>query len=142
KNFVASSLDKRGICGKIVIPAKNYRAELSPFGVLQHHLGVHSMSTTNATTRTTTCTLARAQFAGTAKPVTVAINTHQLSASPKEFSTGSCGWYANGKVQMVVDGMPVQCQVSLSVTVIGSKRVAQGSDESMQAAISTPEGGC
>lgn len=43
-----------------------------------------------------------------------------LSAVRKDFSTGSMGWNANGKVTLEVNGIPVECQVGLNVTVIGS----------------------
>ena len=76
-----------------------------------------------ATARKTTCPVTRSQFTSTAKALTVAIANQPLSASPKQFSTGSFGFYANGKVTVVVDGVPVQCQVSLNVTVIGSKEL-------------------
>jgi hypothetical protein len=78
------------------------------------------MSSSNST-RKTTCAITRQQYTANAKPVTVAINNQPLSASPKQFSTGSMGWFANGKVSLIVDGIPVQCQVSLNITVIGSK---------------------
>ena len=77
-------------------------------------------STVNGT-RKTSCPVTRQQFTANAKPLTVAINNQPLSSSPKQFSTGSMGWFANGKVQVVIDGVPVMCQVSTNITVIGSK---------------------
>lgn len=47
-----------------------------------------------------------------------------IVAEKREFSTGSVGWNGNGKVTLMVDGKPVRCQVSLNVTVIGSKPTA------------------
>jgi hypothetical protein len=79
---------------------------------------VHANGTT---TRKTTCPVTRQQFTSTAKPLTVNINNQPLTASPKQFSTGSIGFFANGKVQVTVDGVPVMCQVSMNITVIGSK---------------------
>jgi len=90
------------------------------------------MSTATATspvnsTRKTQCPVSREQFSTHAKPVTVAINNQPLSSSPKQFSTGSMGWFANGKVQVVIDGIPVMCQVSTNITVIGSKDLPNSS---------------
>jgi hypothetical protein len=96
------------------------------------------MTTTNAavapTARKTSCPVSRAQFTSTAKALTVAISGQPLSASPKQFSTGSFGFYANGKVTIVVDGQPVQCQVSLNITVIGSKDLRDATAPEVQAA--------
>jgi hypothetical protein len=82
-------------------------------------------STATTTARKTTCPVTRQQFASTAKPVTVAIAGQPLAASPKQFSTGSVGFFANGKVAVVIDGVTVQCQVSVNITVIGSKDLPQ-----------------
>ena len=65
-----------------------------------------------------------AQFSAVAKPVTVDVGGSIVVAFPKTFSTGSYGWGAQGKVTLMVDGMPVVCQVGLNITVIGSKPVA------------------
>lgn len=40
---------------------------------------------------------------------------------PKEFSTGSFGWYGSGKAIALVDGKPVQVQLAVTATIIGSK---------------------
>jgi len=39
----------------------------------------------------------------------------------KEFSTGSFGWYLNGKIVVTVDGKPCSVQVGMNLTVVGSK---------------------
>jgi len=49
--------------------------------------------------------------------LSITIAEQVVSASFREFRTGSKGWYGAGKV--VVDG--VKCQVSCNVIVIGSK---------------------
>jgi hypothetical protein len=82
-------------------------------------------ATATSTVRKTSCPVTRQQFSSTAKALTVAISGQPLAASPKQFSTGSFGFYANGKVSVLVDGVPVQCQVSLNITVIGSKDLPQ-----------------
>jgi hypothetical protein len=68
------------------------------------------------------CPITRGQF-GKAKPVTVTIGTQQYVAEPKEFSTGSLGWYLNGKTVVEVDGVPVSVQIGMNLTVVGSKEL-------------------
>jgi hypothetical protein len=73
----------------------------------------------------TACPITRNQFTTAAKPVVVNIANQPLNASPKQFSTNSVGWFANGKVSLLVDGVPCMCQVSLNITVIGSKELPE-----------------
>jgi hypothetical protein len=68
----------------------------------------------------TKCPITADQF-GSALPLTVDIGGNKVVASPKNFSTGSFGWYATGKVVIEVDGVPCSCQVGLNLTVVGSK---------------------
>jgi len=51
------------------------------------------------------------------KPVQLSIEGQILNAMPKEFSSGSKGYYANGKV--MIDGR--NCQVGCNITIIGTK---------------------
>ena len=44
-------------------------------------------------------------------------------AEVKEFSTGSLGWYLNGKATLEIDGKPVQVQIGLNLTLVGSKEL-------------------
>jgi len=44
----------------------------------------------------------------------------------KEFSTGSFGWYLNGKILVPIDGKNVSVQVGMNLTVVGSKEAAKG----------------
>ena len=71
------------------------------------------------------CPVTRADFNEKAQPVTVTINGIQLMAEPKEFSTGSFGWYLNGKVTVDVGGKPVTAQIGMNLTVVGSKELAK-----------------
>jgi hypothetical protein len=71
----------------------------------------------------TSCPITRAQFRGKAKPVTVTVNNVPLQAAVKEFSTGSLGWYLNGKTMIEVDGVPVSVQIGLNLTIVGSKEL-------------------
>jgi hypothetical protein len=53
--------------------------------------------------------------------VKVVINGQELIADKREFSTGSFGWYYNGKINIIVDGKPLSVQIGLNLTVVGSK---------------------
>jgi hypothetical protein len=67
------------------------------------------------------CPVSRAEFAKGAKPVLVAIGNNNLVAGIKHFATDSFGWYATGKIILDVGGVPVEVQVGLNLTCIGSK---------------------
>ena len=69
----------------------------------------------------TACPVTRAQFTEKAEPLKVTINGQDLVAEVKEFSTGSFGWYLNGKIVVNVDGKPCSVQVGMNLTVVGSK---------------------
>ena len=71
------------------------------------------------------CPLTRADFRDKAKPITVVINNVPLQAEVKEFSTGSLGWYLNGKMSIDVDGKLVSVQIGMNLTIIGSKELPQ-----------------
>lgn len=73
----------------------------------------------------TTCPLTRAEFRAHAKPVQVSINNVPLIAEVKEFSTGSLGWFINGKMSIEINGKPVSVQIGLNMTIIGSKELPQ-----------------
>lgn len=73
----------------------------------------------------TTCPVSRAKFRADAKPVTITIAGNTFTASVKEFSTGSLGWYLNGKAEIDVGGTPVQVQIGLNLTIVGSKELPQ-----------------
>jgi hypothetical protein len=63
----------------------------------------------------------RPQFLEKAEPIKVSINGQELVADKREFSTGSFGWYYNGKINITVDGKLLSVQVGLNLTVVGSK---------------------
>lgn len=71
----------------------------------------------------TTCPITREQFKTAAKAVTVKIGESALLADVKEFSTGSLGWYLNGKTTIEVAGKPVTVQIGLNLTIVGSKEL-------------------
>jgi hypothetical protein len=53
--------------------------------------------------------------------VKVTIGTNELIADKREFSTGSFGWYYNGKTTIMVDGKLLSVQIGMNLTVVGSK---------------------
>lgn len=42
-------------------------------------------------------------------------------AEPKHFSTGSYGYFFNGKVTLLVDGVPTAFQIGMNITAVNSK---------------------
>ena len=70
------------------------------------------------------CPISREQFLSKAPVMLgVTVNNIPMAAERKEFSTGSFGWYLNGKTTIEVDGQPVSVQIGMNLTVIGSKEV-------------------
>ena len=69
--------------------------------------------------------IGRADFRSKAKAVSVTIGEQKLIADVKEFSTGSLGWYLNGKTTIEIDGVPVSVQIGLNLTIVGSKELPQ-----------------
>jgi len=69
------------------------------------------------------CPISRDEFRAKAKAVSVTINGVPLTAEVKEFSTGSLGWYLNGKTTVEVDGKTVPVQIGLNLTIVGSKEL-------------------
>ncbi len=73
----------------------------------------------------TTCPITRGQFRTKAKPVTVNIGNVPQVAEVQELSTGSLGWYLNGKTTIEIDGTPVAVQIGLNLTIVGSKELPE-----------------
>ena len=69
----------------------------------------------------TVCPISREDFLAKAQPVKVDLQGFPMTAEPREFSTGSFGWYVNGKATIQVDGKPITVQVGMNLTVVGSK---------------------
>lgn len=66
--------------------------------------------------------MTKAEFVASAKPIQVIINGTALTAEPRVNSTGSVGFYLNGKATIVLpDGTPIRLQVNGNLTAIGSK---------------------
>ena len=67
------------------------------------------------------CPMSREEFSEKAQAVTVLIDGKELTAEVKEFSTGSFGWYLNGKTNIKVGDKSIPVQIGLNLTVVGSK---------------------
>jgi len=74
----------------------------------------------------TTCPISRPDFLAKAKPVKITINGMDMFAEVKEFSTGSLGWYLNGKTVIEIEGIRVPVQIGMNMTVVGSKELPKG----------------
>jgi hypothetical protein len=69
----------------------------------------------------TTCPISRADFLAKAEQLKIDVGGFPMVAEPREFSTGSFGWYVNGKAQLTVDGKTLSVQVGMNLIVVGSK---------------------
>lgn len=69
------------------------------------------------------CSVTRAEFLEEAQPVEVVINGIPMTAEVKEFSTGSLGWYLNGKTNLKVGEKSVSVQIGMNLTIVGSKEL-------------------
>ena len=72
-----------------------------------------------------TCPVSRAEFLRDAQPVEVTINGIPMTAEVKEFSTGSLGWYLNGKANVKVGDKSVSVQIGMNLTIVGSKELPE-----------------
>lgn len=70
----------------------------------------------------TVCSVTKKQFMEGAKPFEITLpNGSKVMAEPKEFSTGSFGWFYSDKADMPVGDTKVRCTVQFMSTVVGSK---------------------
>jgi hypothetical protein len=67
------------------------------------------------------CPVSKTDFMAKAEPLKVDIAGSTMTAEPRDFATGSFGWYLSGKVTVNVDGKPVSVQVGANLIVVGSK---------------------
>lgn len=75
------------------------------------------------------CPMTAEDFFRVAKPLSVVLDGVPMAAVPKQFSTGSFGWYLNHKTTVTVDGIPIPIQMGFNLTVIGSKVQKPSPDE-------------
>ena len=76
----------------------------------------------------TNCPVTREQFREGAKAVSITIAGTSMLADPKEFSTGSLGWYLNSKAVIEINGVPVTVQIGMNLTIVGSKELAKDAE--------------
>ena len=69
----------------------------------------------------TICPISREDFLAKAEPLKIDLGGFPMVAEPREFSTGSFGWYMNGKTVVSIDGKAVSVQIGMNLTVVGSK---------------------
>lgn len=67
------------------------------------------------------CAISRENFLAAAKPLEITINGIAMTAEIKEFSTGSFGFYLNGKVTILIGEKRVPLQIGGNFTVVNSK---------------------
>lgn len=87
-----------------------------------------SISKSNKPSRKTVCPISRGQFRKAAKAVKVNVAGNDQLIPTKEFSTGSLGWFLNGKTVIEVDGVACEVQMGLTLTIIGSKELPGDND--------------
>ena len=72
----------------------------------------------------TQCPITRDAFRTHApRTVAITIDGKPLAAEYKEFSTGSMGWFLNGKTTVEINGVPCTVQIGLNLTLVGSKEL-------------------
>ncbi len=71
----------------------------------------------------TTCPITRTHFEENAEAIPIKIGNDEMEADVKFFSTGSLGWYLNGKTKIEIGGVKVPVQIGLSLTIVGSKEL-------------------
>lgn len=69
------------------------------------------------------CPVSRKEFNDAAQQVTAEVSGQCLGADPREFSTGSIGWFHNGKINVKVGDKVVTCVAQLTLTVVNSKNL-------------------
>lgn len=67
------------------------------------------------------CPVSQTQFLEKAEPLKIVINGQEMIAEVKAFSTGSFGWYLNGKTNVPIDGKTLSVQIGMNLTIVGSK---------------------
>jgi hypothetical protein len=74
----------------------------------------------------TSCPITRSEFWEKAEDLKVSINGQEaIFAEKKGFSTGSLGWYLNGKTTVEIGGKRVAVQIGLNLTIVGSKELPE-----------------
>jgi hypothetical protein len=69
------------------------------------------------------CRVSRTQFRDNAKELSCKVGDVLMSAGPREFTSGTLGWYGRGESQLDVDGTPVDVKIQVQVWVNNSKKL-------------------
>lgn len=73
-------------------------------------------ATPSAETEAAKCAVTREEFKA-AKPFMASLNGIPVAVTPKEFKTGTLGWFANGKVSLDVNGTVVNASFMIQVFI-------------------------
>lgn len=71
------------------------------------------------------CPITLSQFRAGARLTSAQIDGQSVAVAPKEFKTGSFGFFGHGKVTVVIGGVAVPCQAQISLQAIHSKEAAK-----------------
>jgi hypothetical protein len=69
------------------------------------------------------CRISRQQFRVNAQPLSCKIGDILMSAGPRQFSSGTLGWYGRGESEIEIDGTPVDVKIQVQVWVNKSKEL-------------------
>ena len=67
------------------------------------------------------CSMTKEQFLAHAESFKLTVGDKALECKPREFSTGSFGWFLSGKANIAVGETTVPVQIGVNIAVIGSK---------------------
>merc|ERR1719240_1241604 len=65
--------------------------------------------------------MTRTDFSKAATTLDCKIGDYKLEVPPKNFSTGSCGWFCSKKDKVTVGGVEAIATYQVMITVVGSK---------------------
>eukprot|EP01054_Gregarina_sp_Poly1_P009179 Gregarina_sp_Poly_1__9178@NODE_564_length_7515_cov_115_964823_g443_i0_p4_GENE_NODE_564_length_7515_cov_115_964823_g443_i0NODE_564_length_7515_cov_115_964823_g443_i0_p4_ORF_typecomplete_len252_score45_70DEK_C/PF08766_11/1_2e05CobT/PF06213_12/0_19DUF3006/PF11213_8/49DUF3006/PF11213_8/22TMEM119/PF15724_5/1_5e03TMEM119/PF15724_5/0_26_NODE_564_length_7515_cov_115_964823_g443_i053316086 len=74
--------------------------------------------------------MTKSHFCDHALPLVSNLGPLQFTATPREFSTGSCGWFYGSKHELPVGDEKVMCQLTINCAVLGSKSWKEGKPKS------------
>ena len=60
------------------------------------------------------------EFLTTANALEIDVDGNLLRGEPRTFSSGACGWYLGGKIEMDVGGQRLWAQIGANVVIPGS----------------------
>lgn len=88
---------------------------------------------------TKTCAVTKYDFTSSAVPLEIVVNGIPLYADPKQFKTGSFGYYFSGKVNVKLpNGKVVPIQCGFNMIVVNSGEAAPGGADKTEGQPSIP----